>query len=80
MGITDDGISAVGPDILDVTERMIDGMVDEDAGLITIYYGADTSEEEADRLEKHLADKYPDVELEVHPGGQPIYYYIISVE
>ena len=80
MGITDNGIAAVGPEIFDVAVRMVDAMVDEDSGLVTIYYGEDTNEEDAEKLEQTLAEKYPDVELEVHSGGQPIYYYIISVE
>ncbi len=80
MGITDSGISAVGPGIPDVTEQMLDKMMDEDASLITIYYGEDTTEEDAKQLEEKIAEKYPDVELELHFGGQPIYYYIISVE
>ena len=80
MGITDRGISAVGPGIPDVTEQMLDKMMDEDASLITIYYGEDTTEEDAKQLEEKIAEKYPDVELELHFGGQPIYYYIISVE
>ena len=80
MGITDNGIAAVGPEIFDVAVRMVDAMVDEDSGLVTIYYGEDTNEEDAEKLEQALAEKYPDVELEVHSGGQPIYYYIISVE
>ena len=80
MGITDSGISAVGPEIADVAERMTDGMVDEDSSLITVYYGEDTKKEDASRLEEVLTEKYPDVDIEVHFGGQPIYYYIISVE
>ena len=80
MGIDDNGIAAVGPDIADVTERLLDGMVDEDTGLITVYYGEDTREEDANALAEKLEEKYPDVELDIHNGGQPIYYYIVSVE
>ncbi len=80
MGINDQGISVVGAEIADVTERLIDDMMDEDAGLITVYYGSDTSEEEAETLNRKLQEKYPDVELDFHNGGQPIYYYIVSVE
>lgn len=80
MGITDSGISAVGPEITDVAERMVDKMVDEDSSLITVYYGEDTKEEDASRLVEILTEKYPEVDIEVHFGGQPIYYYIISVE
>jgi dihydroxyacetone kinase-like predicted kinase len=67
-------------EIADVAERMTDGMVDEDSSLITVYYGEDTKKEDASRLEEVLTEKYPDVDIEVHFGGQPIYYYIISVE
>ncbi len=80
MGISDDGIAAVGPDIVDVTERMIDSMMTDDSGLITIYYGMDTSEEEAKSLADRLREKYQDVDLDLHYGGQPIYYYVVSVE
>ena len=80
MGINDEGIAVVGAEIADVTERLIDGMIDEDAGLITIYYGSDTPAEEAEKLNQKLAEKYPDVEMDLHDGGQPIYYYIVSVE
>ncbi len=80
MGICDTGISAVGPDIQDVTVRMLEKMVDDSSGLITIYYGVDTSAEDAEKLCNQLTEKYPDVEVELHSGGQPIYYYILSVE
>jgi hypothetical protein len=80
MGIDDNGIQAVGTDIQGVTLDMIRSMVDEDAGLISIYYGQDTSAEDARALEQRLADLYPDLDVDVNFGGQPIYYYIVSVE
>jgi dihydroxyacetone kinase-like predicted kinase len=80
MGIDDNGISAIGPDIREVTEKLIDGMVDDDSGLITVYYGVDTVEEDALSLKETLEEKYPDAEVDLQNGGQPIYYYIISVE
>ncbi len=80
MGINDSGITAVGPDIADVTIRMIDSMIDDNAGLITVYYGADTTEEDAEKLSSSVQEKYPDLDLDLHYGGQPIYYYIVSVE
>ena len=55
-------------------------MVTDDSGLITIYYGMDTSEEEAKSLADRLREKYQDVDLDLHYGGQPIYYYVVSVE
>ena len=80
MGIGDEGILAVGEDLEDTTIEMIDAMVDEDSGMISIYYGEDMSEEAAEALAEKLTDAYPDCDVEVNPGGQPIYYYIISVE
>ena len=80
MGINDKGIDAVGNDIAEVTEQLIDCMVDEDSSLVTLYYGEDISSETAEQLSEKLAEKYPDIEFEIHEGGQPIYYYILSVE
>lgn len=80
MGIGDAGILAVGQDVVEVAEEMTDQMVDEDAELISIYYGEDFSEEDAGRLAGRLEEKYPDCDIEVNYGGQPIYYCIISVE
>lgn len=80
MGIGDAGILAVGQDVVEVAEEMTDQMVDKDAELISIYYGEDFSEEDAGRLAGRLEEKYPDCDIEVNYGGQPIYYCIISVE
>jgi len=80
MGIDDGGIRAVGKDVSSVTDKMIEKMVDENTGLITLYYGEDTGEAEAEALCGSLREKYEDVEIELHSGGQPIYYYIVSVE
>ena len=59
---------------------MIGKMVDEDCEIITLYYGADTQEEKAEALYKRVADHYPDCDVEMQSGGQPIYYYLISAE
>ena len=59
---------------------MVDEMVDEDSAIVSIYFGADASEEDANELASIIEEKYPDVEIEVNNGGQPIYYYVISVE
>ncbi len=80
MGIGDAGILAVGQDVVDVAEEMTDRMMDEDAELISIYYGEDLSEEDAGKLAGRLEEKYPDCDIEVNYGGQPIYYCIVSVE
>lgn len=80
LGITDGKISAVGEEITDVINKVMDAMVDEDSSLITIYYGNDVSEDDALKLEEDLKANYEDCDVELHYGGQPLYYYILSVE
>ena len=80
MGIGDSGILSVGQDKLITTVEMVKEMVDEDSELISIYYGEDISEEEANLLLDELTLDFPDLDVELQMGGQPIYYYIISVE
>ncbi len=80
MGIGDSGILAVGADREAVTLTTIEAMMTEDAEVISIYYGADITEENAEELAASVEEKYPDCEVELSRGGQPIYYYIVSVE
>ncbi len=80
MGIGDDGILAVGQAIEGVTLNMIDRMMEEDLELISIYYGQETKEDEAEALREKVEQKYPSCDVELQYGGQPIYYYIVSVE
>lgn len=80
MGIGDDGILAVGADLKETLMEMVDQLVDDESGIISLYYGEDVSEEDAQALADQLQEKYEDLEVEVNNGGQPIYYYILSVE
>ena len=80
MGIGDEGILSVGATIPAVTADMIDKMMGEDMELISIYYGQDTPEEEAEELKARVEEKYPSCDVELQYGGQPIYYYIVSAE
>ena len=80
MGIGDKGILAVGSNKQEVAEATVKAMMSDDAEVISIYYGADTSEKAAEALGSALEEAYPDCEVEINRGGQPIYYYIISVE
>ena len=80
MGIGDSGILAVGTDIAATTKEMLAELVDEDSELISVYYGEDVSEEDAAQLTEELEELYPTVDIDTHSGGQPIYYYVISVE
>ena len=80
MGIGDAGILAVGKDIEETTLAMLAELVDEDSELVSIYYGTDVTEEDASVLTEKIEDLYPDVDVETHFGGQPIYYYVLAVE
>ena len=80
MGISDKTILSVGADMEAVTKDMVAQMLDEESSIICIYYGAETDEEAANKLAEDIQEDNPDVEIEVHFGGQPIYYYVISVE
>lgn len=80
IGIKDGELCSAGKDRDEVGMNLVSQMVDKDTSLITIYYGKDVHSEEADILAERLADIYPYLEVEVHYGGQPVYYYIISTE
>ena len=80
MGIGDSSILSVGQDLKATTLEMVDAMVDEDSAIVSIYYGTDATEEAAEEIGAVIEEKYPDVEVEINAGGQPIYYYVISVE
>ena len=80
MGIGDSGILSVGQDLEATVLDMVGQLIDEDSAIVSIYYGEDIKEENASAIEEQILANYPDVEVEVHYGGQPIYYYVISVE
>ena len=80
MGIGDSAILSVGTEMETVTKEMVAQMVDEESAIISIYYGEEVAAEAAQKLGEQLQEQYSDCEVEVHCGGQPIYYYVISVE
>ncbi len=80
MGIGDKTILSVGSDITETTFSMIEQLVDEDTELVSLYYGADVTAEDAKELASKIMEQNPDIDVEVHSGGQPIYYYVVSVE
>ena len=80
MGIGDKGILSVGTDISETTKAMLAEMIDDESTFISIYYGEDVSEEEAEALTNEISELYPDLDVDTNHGGQPIYYYVISVE
>lgn len=80
LGMIEGKINGVGKDIIEVSHRVLDGMIDENSSLISIYYGSDVTREKAQKLKEEIGELYNDCEIELHFGGQPLYYYILSVE
>ena len=80
MGIGDKTILSVGKDIESTTIDMLSQLIDDDSELISVYYGEDVTEEDAEAVVAKIEEKYPDTDVELQPGGQPIYYYLVSVE
>lgn len=80
MGIGDSAILTVGNAIHSTTIELVKCLVDEDSELISLYYGEEVKEEDANKVAEEIMSLYPDVDVEVHTGGQPIYYYVLSVE
>ena len=80
MGIGDKGILSVGTEVEATAKDMLAQLVDEDSELISIYYGQDVSEEDAEAFSEEVAELYPDADIDMHFGGQPIYYYVLAVE
>lgn len=80
MGIGDKGILSVGQSVEETTKEMLGQLVDDDSELISLYYGQDVLAEDAEKFAAAVEELYPDVDIDLHSGGQPIYYYVISVE
>lgn len=80
MGIGDAGILSVGKEVESTTKDMLAQLVDDDSELISLYYGEDVTEEAAEEFTAELAELYPDLDVDTHFGGQPIYYYVLAVE
>ncbi len=80
MGIGDEGILCVGTDVEQTTVDMISMMIGDDSEIVTIYYGAERTEEDAQTVAEQVSEQYPGIECEITSGGQAVYYYIVSVE
>ena len=80
IGLSEGKIQAVGKDVSEVVKDLVSKIVDENSAILTLYYGADVTEEEATLLVEELEKQYPDLEVEAYSGNQPLYYYLISVE
>lgn len=80
IGIAEGKLLSAGDKVDEITTNLIEKLVDEDSAIITLFYGEDTLEEEAEALRDLLEEKFEDIDVELHYGGQPLYYYLISVE
>ena len=80
MGVGDKGILANGTDLSEVVLETVKAMVDDDSELISVYFGADVTESDAEAIRDKISELFNDLDIELQPGGQPIYYYLISVE
>ena len=80
LGMLNDEIEVVAENVMEGTKELLRAAITEESEVISIYYGADTTEEDAQELAAFIEENYPDCEVEVQSGGQPLYYYIISVE
>ncbi|MGX8715267.1 MAG: DAK2 domain-containing protein, partial [Lachnospiraceae bacterium] len=80
MGIDDNGIAAVGTDLNQTALELLGNMVDDDTEIISIYYGDQVKAEDAEVFKAQVAERFPDVDMEMYEGGQPVYYYLLSAE
>lgn len=80
IGIAEGNLLAAGEDVEETTVRLVEDLVDEDTAIITLFYGEDVTESQASDLGNILEAKYEDIDIELYYGGQPLYYYLISVE
>ncbi|EPZ60177.1 dihydroxyacetone kinase family protein [[Clostridium] sordellii ATCC 9714] len=80
IGIGESKLLSAGESKEEITLKLIESLVDEDSAIITLFYGEDVTEEEANSFKEILEEKYEDIDIELYYGGQPIYYYLISVE
>ncbi|HOA81503.1 MAG TPA: DAK2 domain-containing protein, partial [Defluviitaleaceae bacterium] len=80
LGIIEGDIAVVSDDLDKATLELIDKIVDDESEIVSIYYGEDIEESQTLKIRKYIEEVYPDCEVEIHYGGQPLYYYIFSVE
>lgn len=79
-GLVEGKIKQVGENKEEVAAKVLENMIDDDCELITVYYGEEVSEEDAEKFESELSQKYEDFDIQFYKGNQPLYYYLMSVE
>ena len=80
IGIAESKLMDAGDSVDEITTYLVEKLVDEDSAIITLFYGEDVTEEDANNLRDELEEKFEDLDIELYYGGQPLYYYLISVE
>ena len=80
IGIAESKLMDAGDSVDEITTSLVEKLVDEDSAIITLFYGEDVTEEDANNLRDELEEKFEDLDIELYYGGQPLYYYLISVE
>ncbi|MBO5130632.1 MAG: DAK2 domain-containing protein, partial [Romboutsia sp.] len=80
IGIAEGKLLSAGEGVDEITTNLVEKLVDEDTAIVTLFYGEDVSEESANELRDLLEEKFEDIDIELYYGGQPLYYYLISVE
>ncbi|SHJ60858.1 hypothetical protein SAMN02745227_00202 [Anaerobranca californiensis DSM 14826] len=80
LGIAENKIEVIGQDVEETTLKLLEKLITEDSEIVTIFYGEDISKEQGEKLIDNIMERYDNVEVELHYGGQPLYYYLISVE
>lgn len=80
IGIAEGKLMDAGDSVDEITTSLVEKLVDEDSAIITLFYGEDVTEEDANNLRDELEEKFEDLDIELYYGGQPLYYYLISVE
>lgn len=80
LGIADGKIIATATNLLDTSKKLLQEMIDDETEIVTVFYGEETDKEQADDLEQFLTAQFAEIDLEVHHGGQPLYYYLFAVE
>ncbi len=80
MGLDDGGIRTSGTDVNDVVLKLLDHSIDDESAVISIFYGEDVEEEDAESLAAQVAEQFPELDVDLQRGGQPVYFYIIAID
>lgn len=80
LALLNDDICQVGQDLMETTQKLLDEMIGDETSIVTVYYGEEAAQQQAERLQAYIEEKYPEVEVEIQDGGQPLYYFLLSAE